>query len=95
MVRDRASSWLLELAGYSPNPAAGNHRGDGPRAGWTIDLSEPTQPGLVIVVNHPLPPAPRADQTGVVIDATPTQADRWSTGTAFAQSCAQEAPMPG
>lgn len=71
MVRDRASSWLLELAGHSPNPAAGNHRGGGPRAGWTIDLSEPTQPALVIVVNHPPPPAPKADQTGVVIDATP------------------------
>lgn len=71
MVRDRASSWLLELAGHSPNAAAGNHRGGGPRAGWTIDLSEPTQAGLVIVVNHPPTPAPKADQTGLVIDVTP------------------------
>jgi hypothetical protein len=39
MVRDRVSSWLLELAGNAPHAATGP-RGGGPRAGWMIDLSD-------------------------------------------------------
>lgn len=70
MVRDRASSYLLQLAGHSPDTGAGNRPGGGPRAGWLIDLREPTQAGLVIVVNHPAPP-PAADQAGLIIDMTP------------------------
>jgi len=71
MVRDRASSWLLELAGYSPNAATGNHRGGGPRAGYLIDLSDEQRvPGLVIVVHEKAAPL-AADAAGLVIDVTP------------------------
>lgn len=70
MVRDRASSFILGLSGHSPDAAAGNHRGGGPRSGWIIDLTEPTQPGLVIVVHEKATPV-AADAAGVVIDVTP------------------------
>lgn len=75
MVRDRASSWLLELAGHSPNAATGNQHRSGPRAGWLINLSEPTEPGLVIVVHEKAVPV-AADAAGLVIDVTPAAIDR-------------------
>ncbi|WP_377830322.1 hypothetical protein ACFKHW_17330 [Bradyrhizobium lupini] len=70
MVRDRASSFVLGLAGIAPDAAAGHqHRGGGSRAGYLIDLrDEQTVPGLVIVV-HEKAPAPAA--AGMVIDVTP------------------------
>lgn len=70
MVRDRASSFILGLAGHSPDAAAADHRGGSQRSGWIIDLSEPTQPGLVIVVHEKATPVP-ADAAGLVIDVTP------------------------
>jgi hypothetical protein len=70
MVRDRASSFILQLAGHSPEVVTGNRHGGGPRAGWLIDLSDQQTPGLVIVVNHPAP-APAADEAGLMIDVTP------------------------
>ncbi len=72
MARDRASSFILGLAGHSPDTGVGNRPGGGPRAGWMIDLSEQTQAGLVIVVNQPAPP-PAADQAGLIIDVTPNR----------------------
>jgi hypothetical protein len=71
MVRDRASSFILGLAGISPE-AAGAHGVPGVRrGGYLIDLSEPqTVAGLVIHVHHPAP-MPVADAAGIVIDVTP------------------------
>lgn len=70
MVADRASSFILGLAGHSPDAGAGNQHRGGPRAGWMIDLSDgPTQPGLVIVVNQAAPPPD--DEAGLLIDVTP------------------------
>src|SRR5947209_6854410 len=93
MVRDRASSFLLGLAGHSPDTGAGNRPGSGPRAGWMIDLLEQTQAGLVIVVNQPAP-VPAADQAGLIIDVTPRPIEgatlasvvrpRWTTRDALA-----------
>jgi hypothetical protein len=71
MVRDRASSFILGLAGISPDVAAGAQRFPGSRSGYLIDLSEPqTVAGLVIHVHHQAP-QPAADAAGIVIDVTP------------------------
>jgi hypothetical protein len=71
MVRDRASSFILGLAGISPDAANAHGRpGSGARAGWVIDLSQQTEPGLVIHVHHKAP-TPAADETGIVIDVVP------------------------
>jgi hypothetical protein len=72
MVRDRASSFILGLAGISPE-AAGARGGPGARrAGYLIDLSDEPQTvaGLVIHVHHQAP-TPMADAAGIVIDVTP------------------------
>ncbi|MGY4437054.1 hypothetical protein ACVWWO_009531 [Bradyrhizobium sp. F1.13.1] len=62
MVADRASSYILSLAGITPDTAgASNQRGS------------QQVPGLVIVINHPpapLPP-PGVDARGLLIDVTP------------------------
>jgi hypothetical protein len=47
--------------------------GGGARAGWIVDVSEPTTAGLVIVVNHPAPVQPAADEARLVIDVTPNR----------------------
>lgn len=72
MVRDRASSFILGLAGISPE-AAGAHGVLGARrGGYMIDLSDEPQTvaGLVICV-HAKAPTPAADASGIVIDITP------------------------
>ncbi|MDE5464532.1 hypothetical protein [Bradyrhizobium sp. CSS354] len=69
LVRDRASTFVLGLAGIAPDAAAGHQHRGGARAGYLIDLrDEQTVPGLVIVVHEK---APAADQAGLVIDVTP------------------------
>lgn len=78
MVRDRASSFILGLTGHSPDAAGSNRPGGGQRAGWIIDLSEPTQPGLVIHIVHPTEESAAAaragrseEPSGTIIDVTP------------------------
>ncbi len=74
MVRDRASSFILGLTGIVPASPSTVVRSGGARAGWSIDLSEQTQAGLVIYVNQAAP-LPAADQAGIVIDVTPNKGD--------------------
>jgi hypothetical protein len=70
MVRYRASSFILGLAGISPE-VAGAQRFPGARSGYLIDLTEPqTVAGLVIHVHHSAP-KPAADAAGIVIDVSP------------------------
>jgi hypothetical protein len=75
MVRDRASSFILGLAGIAPEAALAHGGGVSGRRGpgWIIDLADaPTQPGLVIYVHPATPPAaPATDAAGVTIDVTP------------------------
>ena len=52
-----------------PGGIGGGRRG----AGWAIDLSEPTQAGLVIVIEQRAPQQPRDDDD--MIDVTPSERD--------------------
>lgn len=78
MVRDRSSSWLLELAGHAPQSGTGNARGGGARAGWAIDLSDEPRAGIVIHIVHPTEASAAAARAGrpeepsrTIIDVTP------------------------
>lgn len=82
MVRDRASSFILGLAGISPEAVgARGSPGGGARAGWVIDLSQQTEAGLVFHTHH----KPAADEAGIIIDVSPNAEPASDRSIAFGQ----------
>ena len=71
MVRDRASSFVLGLAGIALDAGSGGGGSGRARAGYLIDLSEPQQPGLQIVIVQGEKRHLPEDAPGLTIDVTP------------------------
>jgi hypothetical protein len=71
MVKDRSSTWLLELAGIKPatSPSVSLNIYD-VKAGWVIDLSEGPRPLIDVS------PQLAADAAGIVIDVLPNADER-------------------